>query len=276
MSAAAMSIDRPEGSAMVDNGRARRKARAFASAAALMALTPATLPKGDMRAIVSLPTGLPSRRTFAGILAALSIPLDCLEIFWPPAPGAAMRLATSASAALVLSDIVRRKVERRAQALQAENERLAAEVAMSRKALDTERQWRMAAERTIAQTAANPPPNMSALPPKELQGLLESEYLVSSRPIPLQLLQAAARNRRRMSFAASPTNAQLGPLDVPIVRSREAAQGVSPCCDRASAGPQESDGGAFGQAARVPTFRTGDSLGSVGGDHGLLRERLSI
>jgi hypothetical protein len=55
---------------------------------------------------------------------------------------------------------------------------------MSRKALDTERQWRRAAERIVAQTAANLPPNISPLPPRELQGLLENEYLVSPQPAP--------------------------------------------------------------------------------------------
>jgi hypothetical protein len=72
--------------------------------------------------------------------------------------------------------IVRWKTERRYRALETENERLAAEVATSRKALDTERQWRMADERTVAQTAAKPLPNISPLPARELQGLLESEY----------------------------------------------------------------------------------------------------
>jgi hypothetical protein len=80
--------------------------------------------------------------------------------------------------------IVRRKVERRYRALEAENERLAAEVATSRKALDTERQWRMAAERTVAQTASKPSPNISPLPARELQGLLESEYPGSPQPMP--------------------------------------------------------------------------------------------
>ena len=96
----------------------------------------------------------------------------------------AVLLFTVSLVARIRGAIVRRKVERRARALQAENERLAAEVATSRKALDTERRWRRAAERIVAQTAANLPPNISPLPPRELQGLLESEYPVSPHPAP--------------------------------------------------------------------------------------------
>jgi len=108
----------------------------------------------------------------ACIDALRSIPVDAL-------------LAISAIATLLLAlsitarirgAVARKKVERRYRTLEAENELLAADLATSRKALDTERQWRMAAERAVAQSAAKPPPNISPLPARELQGLLESEY----------------------------------------------------------------------------------------------------
>jgi hypothetical protein len=121
------------------------------------------------------------RARFDACLDALrAIPVDALLAIGT----IAVLLFAMSIVARIRGAIVRRKVERRACTLEAENERLAAEVATSRKALDTERQWRMAAERTVAQTAAKPPPNISPLPPRELQGLLESEYLASPQPAP--------------------------------------------------------------------------------------------
>ena len=121
------------------------------------------------------------RARFDACLDALrAIPVDALLAIGT----IAVLLFAMSIVARIRGAIVRRKVERRACTLEAENERLAAEVATSRKALYTERQWRMAAERTVAQTAAKPPPNISPLPPRELQGLLESEYLASPQPAP--------------------------------------------------------------------------------------------
>jgi hypothetical protein len=124
--------------------------------------------------------GLFRARLDACLDALRAIPVDALLAI----STIAVLLFAVSIVARIRGAIVRRKVERRARALQAENERLVAEVAMSRKALDTERQWRRAAERIVAQTAANLPPNISPLPPRELQGLLENEYLVSPQPAP--------------------------------------------------------------------------------------------
>jgi hypothetical protein len=69
-----------------------------------------------------------------------------------------------------------KKMEGRTIALESEIERLLADGATSRKALDTERQWRMAAEKAVALIAAKPTLNVSPLPPRELHELLEREY----------------------------------------------------------------------------------------------------
>jgi hypothetical protein len=115
----------------------------------------------------------------------------CLDALRTIPVDALLAISTIAVLLFVLSIVARirgaiiwRKMERRYRALEGENERLAAEVATSRKALDTERQWRMAAERTVAQTAGKPSPNISPLPARELQGLLESEYTSSPQPMP--------------------------------------------------------------------------------------------
>ena len=121
--------------------------------------------------------GLFAMRIEACLEALRTIPVDVLL-----AVSAISALLFALSiAARIQGAAARRKMERRFRALQAENERLAAEVATSRKALDAERQWRIAAERTVAQTAAKPPPNISLLPAKEIQGLLEGEYPGSPR-----------------------------------------------------------------------------------------------
>jgi hypothetical protein len=72
--------------------------------------------------------------------------------------------------------LARKKMERRTIALESEVDRLRADGATSRKALDTERQWRMAAEKAVALIAAKPTLNVSPLPPRELHELLEREY----------------------------------------------------------------------------------------------------
>jgi hypothetical protein len=115
----------------------------------------------------------------------------CLDALRTIPVDALLAISTIAVLLFVLSIVARirgaiiwRKMERRYRALEGENERLAAEVATSRKALDTERQWRMAAERTVAQTASKPSPNISPLPARELQGLLESEYTSPPQPMP--------------------------------------------------------------------------------------------
>jgi hypothetical protein len=92
--------------------------------------------------------------------ALRTIPVDALLAI----NAIAMLLFALSIVARMRGAIGRWKMERQYRALDAENERLAAEVATSRKALDTERQWRMAAERTVAQTAAKPLPNISPLP----------------------------------------------------------------------------------------------------------------
>jgi hypothetical protein len=119
-------------------------------------------------------------RLDACLEALRTVPIDALLVI----STIAVLLFALSIVARIRGAIVRTKAERRYRALEAENERLAAEVATTRKALDTERQWRIAAERTVAQTAAKLPPNISPLPARELQGLLESEYPASAQPVP--------------------------------------------------------------------------------------------
>jgi hypothetical protein len=112
--------------------------------------------------------------------ALRTVPVDALLVI----SAIAVLLFALSIGARIRGAFVRTKAERRSRALEAKNERLAAEVATTRKALDTERQWRMAAERTVAQTAAKLPPNISPLPARELRGLLESEYPSSPQRVP--------------------------------------------------------------------------------------------
>jgi hypothetical protein len=113
-------------------------------------------------------------------LARLDAFLDALRAI----PVDALLLVGAGAILLVVMSIIARiratftwqKMEQRTLALESEIERLRADGATSRKALDTERQWRMAAEKAVARIAAKPTLNVSPLPPRELHELLEREY----------------------------------------------------------------------------------------------------
>jgi hypothetical protein len=111
-------------------------------------------------------------RVDAFLDALRAIPVDALLLVG----AGAILLVVMSIIARIRATFTWQKMEQRTLALESEIERLRADGATSRKALDTERQWRMAAEKAVALIAAKPTLNVSPLPPRELHELLEREY----------------------------------------------------------------------------------------------------
>jgi hypothetical protein len=80
------------------------------------------------------------------------------------------------------------RAARRLGALENENAGLAAEVATSRRALDSERKWRLIAEKVVVE-ATKPKCNLEPLPPRKLQELLERENLDPIQPATTEPIQ---------------------------------------------------------------------------------------
>ena len=140
-------------------------------------------------------------RLDATLDAARAIPTDALLLV----SATAVILLAMSTIARVEANLARGKAMRRMSALQAGSERLAAELVTSRRALDAERQWRMAAEKAVAE-AAKAASRIELLPARELHKLLERENLDPIQPAPKSAIE-----RRDIRAAIERSEANLHP-----------------------------------------------------------------
>src|SRR5258708_2184062 len=89
-------------------------------------------------------------------------------------PDALLLIAATCVILLLISYIGWVKASNRLRALAHANVALAGEIATARRALDTERKWRLVAEKSVAD-ATKPAIALEPLPPHALQALLERE-----------------------------------------------------------------------------------------------------
>ena len=148
--------------------------------------------------------------------AARTIPTDALLLI----SATALVLLAMAAVSRINAILARRRAMRGFQALEAENERLAVELVTARRALDAERQWRLAAEKVVTD-AAKATSRIEPLPPRELHELLERENLDPIQPAPKGALE---RRDIRAAIERSEANAPPPELfETPLAAASEAA-----------------------------------------------------